>query len=296
MAGGTFVRAGVGNWLSLEVARDADQVEASGLPPGMGTDSRSGLISGAPTAVGDYNISVAASNRFGIVNGSLSFAWPLWWLGEPIPTADQYSGRPGRSVNAPRETFTFWRYAPMGGWELGQQHLWADKRSGQRQQCGGRRRRRGTGGALRSDGVVVGWGKWLRQMTIPGGLSRWPSGLPHNLALRSGGSVLGWGDNTYGQRTIPTGLSNAVAIAAGSRHSLALRSDGSMLGWGDNTYGQGTIPNGLEQRGGHRSRKLPQPRSPGGWFGRRLGTEQFQASEHSARLEQHSSHCGGELQ
>ena len=251
VAGGTFVRAGVGNWLSLEVARDADQVEASGLPPGMVTDSRSGLISGAPTAVGDYNISVAASNRFGIVNGSLVIrvaalvAWGTNSYGQTSIPAGL-----GNVVNAASGDLHVLalradgRVVSWGSNIYGQTNVPANVSNVVAVAAGGAHSL-----ALRSDGVVVGWGdNGYGQRTIPGGLSNAvaiAAGYRHSLALRSGGSVLGWGDNTYGQRTIPTGLSNAVAIAAGNRHSLALRSDGSVLGWGDNTYGQRTIPNGL---------------------------------------------------
>ena len=44
---------------------------------------------------------------------------------------------------------------------------------------------------------------------------------------------------------MPAGLTNVVAIAAGSIHSLALRSDGSFVAWGDNSYGQTNQPTGL---------------------------------------------------
>jgi alpha-tubulin suppressor-like RCC1 family protein len=53
------------------------------------------------------------------------------------------------------------------------------------------------------------------------------------------------GDNTYGQRNVPFGLSNAVAVAAGGYFSLAVRNNGTVIGWGDNTYGQTNIPAGL---------------------------------------------------
>ena len=36
------------------------------------------------------------------------------------------------------------------------------------------------------------------------------------------GRVVGWGNNEYGKATIPSGLSNVVALAAGRYHSLAL--------------------------------------------------------------------------
>ena len=66
-----LARAGLGNWLSLEAAHDADYVEVSGLPPGLMVDAVSGVISGVPGIVGDYSVNVTASNRFGIANGTL---------------------------------------------------------------------------------------------------------------------------------------------------------------------------------------------------------------------------------
>ena len=71
------------------------------------------------------------------------------------------------------------------------------------------------------------------------------AGYNFSLALKADGTVVGWGDNTYGQTTIPAGLSNVVAIAAGYYHSLALKADGTVVGWGRNTRGQTTIPAGL---------------------------------------------------
>jgi hypothetical protein len=61
----------------------------------------------------------------------------------------------------------------------------------------------------------------------------------------SQGQVLAFGDNTYGQCSVPTGLTNVVAISAGNRHSMAVKSDGTVVAWGDNTYGQCNVPAGL---------------------------------------------------
>ena len=44
--------------------------------------------------------------------------------------------------------------------------------------------------------------------------------------------VIGWWNDDYSQTTIPSGLSNAVAIAAGGRYSLALTAEGRVVGWG----------------------------------------------------------------
>jgi alpha-tubulin suppressor-like RCC1 family protein len=64
----------------------------------------------------------------------------------------------------------------------------------------------------------------------------------HVLALGSNGTVYAWGYNNHGQATVPAGLSNVVAVAAGSYHSVALKSDGAVVSWGDNSAGQTNFP------------------------------------------------------
>jgi len=60
--------------------------------------------------------------------------------------------------------------------------------------------------------------------------------------LKSNGTVVGWGYDYAGQATIPDGLRNVVAIAAGGGHSLALKSNGTVVGWGAYENGQIDIP------------------------------------------------------
>jgi uncharacterized repeat protein (TIGR01451 family)/fimbrial isopeptide formation D2 family protein len=77
----------------------------------------------------------------------------------------------------------------------------------------------------------------------------------HSLALRDDGTVWAWGDDSSGElgdgnpgsnSAVPVqvlgpggigGLSNVVAIAAGSYHSLAIKSDGTVWTWGDGPGG-----------------------------------------------------------
>jgi len=68
----------------------------------------------------------------------------------------------------------------------------------------------------------------------------------HGLALRATGQVVGWGDNSHGQISVPTDLSNVVQVAVGEGHSLALKSDGTVEAWGNNDFGQSSVPDELD--------------------------------------------------
>ncbi|HZI07241.1 MAG TPA: RCC1 repeat-containing protein, partial [Archangium sp.] len=125
--------------------------------------------------------------------------------------------------------------------------------------------------ALRADGTVWGWGaNFRRQLGRPSnyepnatpaqvpeltGAVAISAGLAHVLALREDGTVWAWGDNSSGQRGQPSsfplsslpeqvpGLTDVVALAAGSQFSLALRADGTVWAWGVNSsfqLGDGT--------------------------------------------------------
>ena len=98
-------------------------------------------------------------------------------------------------------------------------------------------------------GVVVAWGdNTYGQSTVPTGLSnvvQIAGGFHHSLALKTDGTVVAWGANSYGESTIPSGLSNVVQIGAGVHYSAALKSDGTVAAWGWNFYGESTVPSGL---------------------------------------------------
>jgi alpha-tubulin suppressor-like RCC1 family protein len=76
------------------------------------------------------------------------------------------------------------------------------------------------------------------------------TGIFHTCSLQPGGSVRCWGGNDSGQlgdgsnassfttTVAVTGLSNAVAVAAGRKHTCALQSGGGLRCWGDNSTGQ----------------------------------------------------------
>jgi alpha-tubulin suppressor-like RCC1 family protein len=128
--------------------------------------------------------------------------------------------------------------------------------------------------AVRSDGTVWAWGgnaffgalgnggntnssTPVQVIDVPGSpltgivtvaAGHWPGGH-HTLALRGDGTVWAWGGNGSGQlgdgtttnrnTAVPvSGLTDVVAIAAGSGHSLAVLSDGTVWAWGSNSAGE----------------------------------------------------------
>ena len=123
--------------------------------------------------------------------------------------------------------------------------------------------------ALREGGTVSCWGdNWSGQLGdgtggADGDFSLVPVGVmgisdavavaaggAHSCALREGGTVSCWGDNSSGQlgdgnsgdfSLVPVGvagISDAVAVVAGSVHSCALREGGTISCWGHNGVGQ----------------------------------------------------------
>ena len=107
--------------------------------------------------------------------------------------------------------------------------------------------------ALLTNGTVAVWGENWNDLggfhitNLPAGLSNVTAiaaGALHTMALKTDGTVVTWGvgngiaTNFWeglfadGQSTTPAGLSNVVAIAAGSFYSVALQSDGTLVVWG----------------------------------------------------------------
>lgn len=101
--------------------------------------------------------------------------------------------------------------------------------------------------AVREDGTVVAWGE--RATNVPPNLTGIVAvslGGSHSLALRDNGTVVAWGSVYHDEAIVPAGLSNVVAIAAGTLgHSLALRADGTVAGWGYDGYGQVSMFRGV---------------------------------------------------
>jgi len=104
--------------------------------------------------------------------------------------------------------------------------------------------------AVRSDGTVVAWGgdNSYGQRTVPSGITnavKAAAGEFHSLVLLSSGAVRAWGYTVDGNTTVPDAATDITAIAAGHRHSLALKADGTVIAWGLNTEGCTTVPTGL---------------------------------------------------
>jgi hypothetical protein len=68
--------------------------------------------------------------------------------------------------------------------------------------------------------------------------------------------VICWGGDSHGQATVPAGLTNPTALAAGLHHTCAL-DDTGVICWGLNRFGQTTVPEdlvnptGIAADGGH---------------------------------------------
>lgn len=99
--------------------------------------------------------------------------------------------------------------------------------------------------AIRADGTVVAWGGRYRASTnavIIGGDTLRDvvavSASEHNFALRRNGTVAVWDRVPYRRNEngepvfMPGGLTDIVAIAAGSYYDLALKKDGTIVSWG----------------------------------------------------------------
>lgn len=87
-------------------------------------------------------------------------------------------------------------------------------------------------------GPVMAWGNnELQQVSLPVGLTNVTAvaaGRYSSLALKSDGTVVGWGRAEYGSTApVPAGLTGVTAIAAGAADSFALKSDGTVVAWGE---------------------------------------------------------------
>lgn len=98
-------------------------------------------------------------------------------------------------------------------------------------------------------GQVIVWGDNIRgPISVPTSVTNAVAiacGYSHGLALRANGTVAAWGDNSYGQTKVPAGLSNVVEVGAGGIFSCALTAGGRVIAWGNSAFGQTNVPTGL---------------------------------------------------
>jgi M6 family metalloprotease-like protein len=78
-----------------------------------------------------------------------------------------------------------------------------------------------------------------------GELQALAAGNRHVLAMKRDGTLVAWGDNAQGQTTIPAGLGSIRSIAAGGNVSGVVLADGTVRLWGAGTDGTLQPPAGL---------------------------------------------------
>ena len=85
----------------------------------------------------------------------------------------------------------------------------------------------------------------LGQLAVPSGLTNASvvaAGTTHSLAVDPQGAVVAWGDAAEGKLVVPQALTGVAAVAAGSDFSLAADRLGRVYAWGRNNFGQLNLP------------------------------------------------------
>lgn len=92
---------------------------------------------------------------------------------------------------------------------------------------------------------VAGWGlNTSGQDNPPDGLTNIvaiAAGSTHSVTLDADGHVTVWGGDSS-RRAVPADLTNAIAISAGGSGTVALRADGTVMSWGSGGYASSPAP------------------------------------------------------
>jgi len=113
--------------------------------------------------------------------------------------------------------------------------------------------------ALKRDGSVVSWGsgsgQFCPEVDLAGVVAISAGCGGQSIGLKDDGTVVAWSNRLgycvpeINRRSVPAGLSDVRAIAAGCHHNLALRNDGTVVAWGDTDegfdFGQLDVPQDL---------------------------------------------------
>ena len=154
------------------------------------------------------------------------------------------------NIAAAPATLTFWPRPALTSSQLSWR---ADGGAWEQLNASGMCSAAGTSGvtlAVRTDRTLSGWGSGVTNSSasLPQGLTdvvAVAAGNLHAMALTGDGRIIVWGDTSNGQNVVPVVPGGFAAMASGRRHCLALTAAGIVRAWGQNTNSQSTVPAGL---------------------------------------------------
>lgn len=230
IASATSASIGAGQLFSFAVlgSNGTTTYGATGLPPGLNIDTATGIISGRATSTGAFSVSLQSTNGIGTGNGTLVITVTD---AAPVITA-QMNGR--QSV------------ARGGSLTLSVTALSANGAPSYQWKRNGLPVSGATSSTLAIINAATPMSGWY-QVLVTNAIGSTLSAPIFVQVAPTATGITGWGLNTSGQTTIPGGINDAIAIAAGSTHALALKADGTVVAWGSNGHGESTVPAGLSE-------------------------------------------------